>query len=198
MLTALTGTFQSAPNFLNALENAQRSQIFASNERFPGQYYDAETGHNYNYYRDYDPGTGRYIEPDPIGVTGVSKRAEDFSRAYWLFTTGEKIANPQLITFPSSDIYLYTDQNPFNATDAKGQNLVLVVAAVAIVAAAYATSFYYEWQCQKKVCENPKMCPYTRNAGETDEGKADAWIYQCKAQCARGIVESLKLLGEAN
>jgi RHS repeat-associated protein len=36
----------------------------------PGQYYDAETGLNYNYYRDYDPTIGRYIESDPIGLQG--------------------------------------------------------------------------------------------------------------------------------
>ena len=36
----------------------------------PGQYFDAETGLHYNYFRDYDPKTGRYIEPDPIGLNG--------------------------------------------------------------------------------------------------------------------------------
>jgi RHS repeat-associated protein len=36
----------------------------------PGQYYDAETGLHYNGFRDYDPGTGRYVEPDPIGLAG--------------------------------------------------------------------------------------------------------------------------------
>ena len=38
------------------------------NLRFPGQVYDAETGLNYNYFRDYNPQTGRYVESDPIGL----------------------------------------------------------------------------------------------------------------------------------
>jgi RHS repeat-associated protein len=40
------------------------------NLRLPGQYYDAETGLHYNGHRDYDPATGRYVEPDPIGLAG--------------------------------------------------------------------------------------------------------------------------------
>jgi RHS repeat-associated protein len=40
------------------------------NLRFPGQYYDQETGLYYNDFRDYDPSTGRYIQSDPIGVAG--------------------------------------------------------------------------------------------------------------------------------
>ncbi|MEU6764695.1 RHS repeat-associated core domain-containing protein [Streptomyces sp. NPDC046853] len=38
--------------------------------RFPGQYYDPETGLHYNYFRHYDPETARYLTPDPIGLAG--------------------------------------------------------------------------------------------------------------------------------
>ncbi len=37
--------------------------------RFPGQYHDPETGLHYNYFRHYDPETGRYTAPDPLGLT---------------------------------------------------------------------------------------------------------------------------------
>jgi RHS repeat-associated protein len=36
--------------------------------RFPGQYADPETGLHYNHHRFYDPATGRYLSPDPLGL----------------------------------------------------------------------------------------------------------------------------------
>ena len=38
--------------------------------RFQGQYHDAETGLHYNRYRYYDPGSGRFVSKDPIGLAG--------------------------------------------------------------------------------------------------------------------------------
>ena len=48
---------------------AQGSSI-ANPLRFPGQYEDPETGTHQNYFRDFDPLRGRYIQSDPIGLLG--------------------------------------------------------------------------------------------------------------------------------
>jgi len=53
-----------------ANENPSGLGRFTFNLRFPGQYFDKETNLHYNYYRDYSPDIGRYIESDPIGLGG--------------------------------------------------------------------------------------------------------------------------------
>jgi RHS repeat-associated protein len=50
--------------------NGAPTGSFTYDLRFPGQFYDQHSTLHYNYFRDYDPRTGRYIESDPIGLAG--------------------------------------------------------------------------------------------------------------------------------
>ncbi|MEN5360693.1 RHS repeat-associated core domain-containing protein [Luteimonas sp. TWI382] len=59
--------------------------------RFPGQYFDAETGLHYNLHRYYDPATGRYVTEDPLGLSG------------------------------GLNFYLYANASPTRYTDATGE-----------------------------------------------------------------------------
>ena len=79
-LTDHLGTPQRLVRANGAVSWAARYEAFGRAEvvedqvtnplRFPGQYYDEETGTHYNFHRDYDPSIGRYLQSDPIGVAG--------------------------------------------------------------------------------------------------------------------------------
>ena len=45
-------------------------EVVTNHRRFAGQHYDIESALNYNYFRNYDPGLGRYIQSDPTGLRG--------------------------------------------------------------------------------------------------------------------------------
>jgi RHS repeat-associated protein len=65
--------WDSAP-FGDTIANEQPSggakPVFSYSLRFPGQQYDSESELHYNYFRDYEPGVGRYVQSDPIGLFG--------------------------------------------------------------------------------------------------------------------------------
>ena len=102
---------------------AQRAEVFGktsvvidtvtNNLRFPGQYYDRETNTHYNYFRDYEPSAGRYIQKDPIGLGG------------------------------GINIYLYVDGNPLSSIDPTGEIVIPVFVyygAAALVGAIIANA----------------------------------------------------------
>ncbi len=69
---AIVWRWDNAEPFGDSQPNEDPSGVgrFAYNLRLPGQYFDAETGKHYNYFRDCDPSIGRYVESDPSGLAG--------------------------------------------------------------------------------------------------------------------------------
>lgn len=89
-MTDASGTVVWAADYKPFGEATVTVSTITNNLRFPGQYFDAETGLHYNYFRDYDPAIGKYKQADPIGLKGG--------------------VNP----------YLYVSANPINIVDSLG------------------------------------------------------------------------------
>ena len=80
---------------------------------FPGQYYDGETGLAQNYFRDYNNRTGRYWEPDPIGLLSEDSNIYGYALQNPLFLmdfSGEK-------AFPYPGNYNKYTENAANKAD---------------------------------------------------------------------------------
>ncbi|RWX50338.1 RHS repeat-associated core domain-containing protein [Candidatus Electrothrix marina] len=77
-----------------------------NNLRFPGQYYDAETGLHYNWNRYYDPETGRYIAADPIGLGGGINlyRYANSNPANWYDFDGLTAASASLVMYEAGTV----------------------------------------------------------------------------------------------
>ena len=70
MYESLSGLSNMVPMSarLRTVGDTQAQGPMEVNLRFPGQYYDAETGQHQNWHRSYDPTSGRYGQPDPAGI----------------------------------------------------------------------------------------------------------------------------------
>lgn len=70
MMTDNNGNKEWEGEFLPFGEEYSITGTIKNNLRFPGQYYDEETGLTQNWHRDYKKEMGRYIEKDPAGFQG--------------------------------------------------------------------------------------------------------------------------------
>jgi RHS repeat-associated protein len=89
-------------------ESQPSSNGYTYNFRFPGQYYDVESGIVDNYFRGYDAGTGRYIQSDPIGLAG------------------------------GVSTYIYADGSPLSYTDSNGRCPMCIGAVIGAIAGGIA------------------------------------------------------------
>jgi RHS repeat-associated protein len=85
---------------------------------FPGQYYDQKTGLHYNYFRYYDPSTGRYITSDPIGQFLGIHSAPNIPRE--LFNYIRTLQDFGLASKDLNHPYAYVSSNPVGSIDPYG------------------------------------------------------------------------------
>ena len=73
-LTAKGGATTWAANYSGFGAATVNTSTVTNPIRFPGQYFDSETGLHQNFMRDYDPEIGAYLEQDPYGIlTGPNR-----------------------------------------------------------------------------------------------------------------------------
>lgn len=98
-------------------ENPSALGNFAFTLRFPGQYADKETNLVYNYFRDYDPALGRYVESDPVGLEG-GVNTYGYVEADPLYTSDpeglQKRANNPNQPYPNQQIAFVTANSLIN------------------------------------------------------------------------------------
>lgn len=90
------------------------------NLRYPGQYADEESGLSYNYFRSYDSRTGRYSQPDPIGLDGGWNQ----------YSYAE--LNPLLYSDPTGLTSVAACANPANAAACAAAGIGIAGAAAAV------------------------------------------------------------------
>jgi hypothetical protein len=85
--------------------------------RFPGQYYDEETGLHYNWHRYYKPEWGRYVEADPLNI-GSMQLLENIPESYGGDT---EIMRESFLSYPIRiHLYTFATNNPIEYVDPFG------------------------------------------------------------------------------
>jgi RHS repeat-associated protein len=128
-LTAINGAVVWAAKYSSFGEaTIDGSSTIINNLRFPGQVYDEETGMHYNYFRYYDPSTGRYLKKDPSHHLNKSSP----------FIVPLLLGNPQEL-----NNYSYGKNNPLSYIDSLGLK-------------SEECCYEYNWKCHTCTKRGPK------------------------------------------
>jgi RHS repeat-associated protein len=140
-MTDSSGTVVWAADYKPFGEATITVSTITNNLRFPGQYFDAETGLHQNGYRDYNL-NGRYIEADPI-ASGIIK----------LFRSEPQI-NIRLFRpgLPNDlNLYAYASNNSLRFTDPLGLDSEPEDCTKTRYRACKDMSWCQKWICKKSI-----------------------------------------------
>ncbi len=134
-LTAINGAVGWAAKYSSFGEaTVDGSSTVANNLRFPGQYFDQETGLHYNLHRYYNPKTGKYLRVDPLNIAQLQIISHYLANN--LFRSFPKYSNKSAIEqFSAANIaiayslintqapnnFVYSLNNPVNLIDPTGE-----------------------------------------------------------------------------
>ena len=153
-----------------------------NNLRFPGQYYDAGMGTHYNYFRDYDPRVGRYLQSDPIGIL------RDYSDPQLQIAIQMGLIAPEGLYGSLNHLYGYVDQNPINFIDPSGLDSLRAALIQAI-----ARGNTRQIRNIMDALSDPKLRKAAQDALDKFSSKAGDWIEKnCKGAINREFPENLR------
>ncbi|OGH08154.1 MAG: hypothetical protein A2W22_06230 [Candidatus Levybacteria bacterium RBG_16_35_11] len=107
LMTDSSGSIIWQGEYLPFGEPLSITGTITNNLRFPGQYYDAETGLHQNHFRDYKTEVGRYLTPDPSLTPMANHNIPCL--------LNQHLQNPQAL-----NLFIYTANNSINFIDPLG------------------------------------------------------------------------------
>ena len=139
--------------------------IVEQNLRFPGQYLDRETGLHHNYFRTYDPASGRYLQSDPIGIL------YDYSGPQLQVVVGLGVIATEQEHYSLNNLFGYAIQNPVSFIDPTGLNSLHAKLMVAI-----GRGNTRQIKNLMDALSDPKFIKKAQDAIDKFDSRADDWI----------------------